>query len=784
MGKKSGPKAPDPKKTAAAQAEANKEAVVASALVNRYDEAGPTGSVTWDRPIDPLTGLPSTGTEPEDLAGWTRNTTLSDSGQTQLDNQNAVAESLGGTATTLAGQIPSERFTLDDAPKAGTYQSPGQSWVPESVGPTTEVPEAVGPVADLYRSVLGREPDQGGLDYWRGQLNSGTSIDDIQSKMATFVGTDSGANADPSGLVGYDIPGEVTAGHFADDPNKALPTLNFDNLTALKDFDPTNFESFGRFDTDSLQNVGRFDSTGFADKGEFDTTGFQDVGQFNTNGAQTVGRFNVDGLPAMQGWNNASLGGAPTYSGGGSVSGINIDGLRDLDKDYSADAGRVEKATYDRLQNLMAEGFETRDRRLDNRLATMGIPVSGEAYGIEKDRAGRLRNEADLNAALESVMAGRQEQSRLFGIDSTIHGQQLQDLMGQFSTDLGSANLQSSNARDSFNAALSGRKQLANEGVLSADMNNDIRRQGIDERITGLNQDRYLRESDLSERQQVIDNNRADRLRDTNELITGLEVDKSNRDESRQDQLTGLAQDKLLRDQGLNEQQLGIDNKAQIRATELAEQLAGINVADSNRATERLEAGQIIDDEYRSRNQLDQENLQQFNVDQTLRQQGINEKLLERTQPFNELAAIMQGSPAITAPQGANPAQYQVAPADIAGLIQNQYEAKAGNQASKKGGSTDLISALGSAAISNPEITAAMFGASDRRLKNNIKEIGLVNGHNVYKWTWNDKAEGLGLEGEGSGVIAQEVEAYAPWAVIDRGSYKAVDYSQLFEEAA
>jgi hypothetical protein len=50
MGKKSGPKAPDPKATAEAQAEANKEAIIASALVNRYDTTTPWGTVSWDRP--------------------------------------------------------------------------------------------------------------------------------------------------------------------------------------------------------------------------------------------------------------------------------------------------------------------------------------------------------------------------------------------------------------------------------------------------------------------------------------------------------------------------------------------------------------------------------------------------------------------------------------------------------------------------------------------------------------------------------------------------------------
>lgn len=188
---------------------------------------------------------------------------------------------------------------------------------------------------------------------------------------------------------------------------------------------------------------------------------------------------------------------------------------------YSADADKVEQATYDRLQNLMRPQREERNRALENRLAVMGHAAGGEAYGLEQDRYGRLSNEQDLNAALEAVRAGRGEQSRMFGQE------------------------------------LAGRQQLTTE------------------------------------------------------------------------QLSKL---------GAQRQERGAQT---------------------------------------------------------------SERLLERSQPFNELAAILQGSPAIQAPTSAAPAQYQVAPPDIQGLIQNQYNTKAGNQASKKGGATSLIGTLGGSYLSS-----------------------------------------------------------------------------------
>ncbi|MGB3724815.1 MAG: tail fiber domain-containing protein [Glaciecola sp.] len=66
---------------------------------------------------------------------------------------------------------------------------------------------------------------------------------------------------------------------------------------------------------------------------------------------------------------------------------------------------------------------------------------------------------------------------------------------------------------------------------------------------------------------------------------------------------------------------------------------------------------------------------------------------------------------------------------------------------------------------------------SDERLKDNIEQIGEVNGHNWYTWTWNKAAKALGLSGVSQGVIAQEVEQTAPHLIGERGGYKTVDYA-------
>ena len=68
---------------------------------------------------------------------------------------------------------------------------------------------------------------------------------------------------------------------------------------------------------------------------------------------------------------------------------------------------------------------------------------------------------------------------------------------------------------------------------------------------------------------------------------------------------------------------------------------------------------------------------------------------------------------------------------------------------------------------------------SDERLKDNIKRIGKVNGHNWYSWTWNKLAESIGLSGVSQGVLAQEVEQSNPELIGEREGYKTVNYAGI-----
>lgn len=68
---------------------------------------------------------------------------------------------------------------------------------------------------------------------------------------------------------------------------------------------------------------------------------------------------------------------------------------------------------------------------------------------------------------------------------------------------------------------------------------------------------------------------------------------------------------------------------------------------------------------------------------------------------------------------------------------------------------------------------------SDERLKLDLKEVRRENGHIVYSWTWNAKANELGLHGKSSGVIAQQVEKTHPHAVREVMGFKCVNYDAI-----
>lgn len=170
-----------------------------------------------------------------------------------------------------------------------------------------------------------------------------------------------------------------------------------------------------------------------------------------------------------------------------------------------------------------------------------------------------------------------------------------------------------------------------------------------------------------------------------------------------------------------------------------------------------------------ARQQGESELMSDLNLANLGRSQAISDMLLERGQPMNELAALLQGSPAMQTPQPTPMAQVGVQAPDVTGAYamnqqaqQNAYNQQMGAQNSMFGG----LAGLGGSAL----MASAL---SDVRLKKNIDWVANVNGLNFYEYEyiWGGPRQ--------LGVMAQEVIKQVPEAVFKVGEWFAVNYARL-----
>jgi len=166
-----------------------------------------------------------------------------------------------------------------------------------------------------------------------------------------------------------------------------------------------------------------------------------------------------------------------------------------------------------------------------------------------------------------------------------------------------------------------------------------------------------------------------------------------------------------------------------------------------------------------------------MNVGLGANQQAFQQEAYNQMQPINVINALRTGSQVQNPNFASTPQQAQTAGPDILGATQQGYNAQlaatnAANSAS--GGFMSGLMGLGGAALSNPAIFT-----SDINAKENITKIGsLNNGLNLYSYNYKD---GYDLpEGRQIGVIAQEVEAVMPEAVVEMDNgFKGVNYAML-----
>jgi hypothetical protein len=208
---------------------------------------------------------------------------------------------------------------------------------------------------------------------------------------------------------------------------------------------------------------------------------------------------------------------------------------------------------------------------------------------------------------------------------------------------------------------------------------------------------------------------------------------------------------------------------------------------DSDQANRGIPVGsEAYDAAHRSLSQgqndlMSQAALQGIGLDQSNRQNAIQEQGYYANAPLNYLNGLMTGSqvqtPQFQATQGTSiqAPNYQQA-------VGNNYQGQLNAYNSQTGSSNSMMSglfSLGGAALGAPAGTfpaiGAALGISDRRLKTDIRKVGKTDGgHNLYAYRYKASPAAVHI-----GVMADEVEHVLGAVHTMPDGFKAVDYSKV-----
>lgn len=152
----------------------------------------------------------------------------------------------------------------------------------------------------------------------------------------------------------------------------------------------------------------------------------------------------------------------------------------------------------------------------------------------------------------------------------------------------------------------------------------------------------------------------------------------------------------------------------------------------------------------------------------TGRQQAVSERLAERNQPINEIAALLSGSQ-VSNPNFVNTNQPTIPTTDVGGLINANYQQQLAAHQQQQQGLGGLFSGLGSAA-------GALIGVSDDDAKTDKKKIGEAQGMGLYEYRYKGEPKS---KPKAIGLMASDVEKKKPSAVHRGGDgLRRVDYGK------
>lgn len=204
--------------------------------------------------------------------------------------------------------------------------------------------------------------------------------------------------------------------------------------------------------------------------------------------------LDVSGLPSLQGSANAPGvmygfgGGGPIqrnldFSGAPALPGVN---------DFGAERQRVEDAQYGRQTAYLDPEYQNKEKQLTSNLANQGIMQGSEAWKNAFDDYNRSKSFDYSQARNDAILAGGNEQSRLFGLGLGARQQAVgeRQAQGDFANQAQAQGFGQNQQQGAFyNQA---QAQGLSQALQNAGLSNQARQQGISEAA-------YLRSLPLNE---------------------------------------------------------------------------------------------------------------------------------------------------------------------------------------------------------------------------------------------------------------------------------------------
>jgi len=164
-----------------------------------------------------------------------------------------------------------------------------------------------------------------------------------------------------------------------------------------------------------------------------------------------------------------------------------------------------------------------------------------------------------------------------------------------------------------------------------------------------------------------------------------------------------------------------------------------------------------------------------FGMGSQAHNQAISDRTLQRSQPINEYATLLGLGGQVQAPNSQGYQPGQLANTDVVGPMNTQYQGQlAGWNANNQARQSTFNSLAGAAGT-----LGGAWIMSDARLKTDITPMGWENGYPVYHFRYKSEPDAVYR-----GVMAQDIIALKPDAVMSDGEYLAVNYDKLGLEMA